>query len=259
MSLTVTAATSTEHRLSSGRRTLAAKAGLMIVEVVILAAGLGSRLGRPYPKPLTPLSSGQSIMRRQIENLRARLGKSIRITAVVGFKLEQILEANPDIGFVYNEAYDVTNTAASLRKALVLTGDAGILWLNGDVVFDAALLDELRPYLLQDQSFVCVNADSVGEEEVKYTLTPERFIRELSKTVADGLGEAVGINYVSSGDKAIVIEGLSKCGKRDYFERGLEIAIEEHGLNLVPIDISEYVCVEVDLESDLERVNALLR
>jgi choline kinase len=230
----------------------------MTIEAVILAAGLGSRLGRPYPKPLTPLSSGQSIMAQQVENLRARLGRSLRITAVVGFKLNLIIEAIPDIGFLYNEAYDVTNTSVSLRKALTGTGDAGILWLNGDVVFDAALLDRLAPYLSRDESFVCVNTASVADEEIKYTRTPEGFIRELSKTVQNGLGEAVGINYVSSGDKAIVIEGLSKCADQDYFERGLEIAIENHGLRLTPVDISEYVCVEVDVESDLERVNSLL-
>ena len=31
----------------------------MANNIVILAAGVGSRLGRPHPKPLTPLSDGR--------------------------------------------------------------------------------------------------------------------------------------------------------------------------------------------------------
>ncbi|MEC7001408.1 MAG: phosphocholine cytidylyltransferase family protein, partial [Actinomycetota bacterium] len=29
-----------------------------MIQAVILAAGMGTRLGRPFPKPLTPLSDG---------------------------------------------------------------------------------------------------------------------------------------------------------------------------------------------------------
>jgi len=228
-------------------------------EAVILAAGLGSRLGRPHPKPLTPLASGQSIMRQQVENLRSRLGQGLRISAVVGFKLHMIVEANPDIGFVYNEAYDVTNTSASLRKALELTGDAGILWLNGDVVFDAALIDDVRGMLESGKSFVCVNTESVADEEIKYTLDKDGYIADLSKTVTGGLGEAVGINYVGPRDKATVLAGLARCADQDYFERGLEIAIAESDLRLRPIDISRHVCIEVDMQEDLERANSLIQ
>ena len=46
----------------------------MAKQVVILAAGLGTRLGRPHPKPLTPLRSGESIMRRAVNALREAYG-----------------------------------------------------------------------------------------------------------------------------------------------------------------------------------------
>src|SRR5699024_11710972 len=57
------------------------------------------------------------------------------IMIVVGFKLEQIMEAAPDAAYVYNEAYDQTNTSKSLLKALRASAGRGTLWLNGDVVF----------------------------------------------------------------------------------------------------------------------------
>ena len=70
--------------------------------------------------------------------------------------------------------------------------------MNGDVVFDPAVFERVRPLVERDQSFVWVNTAAVGDEEVKYTVTDDGSIDELSKTVSDGLGEAVGINFVAS-------------------------------------------------------------
>ena len=68
----------------------------MTVNVVILAAGMGSRLGRSLPKPLTELSDGRTIMQQQHDNIRAAFGTDVTITTVVGYKLEHIIEAFPD-------------------------------------------------------------------------------------------------------------------------------------------------------------------
>jgi choline kinase len=95
----------------------------------------------------------------------------------------------------------------------------------------------------------------VSDEEVKYTVTPEGFIKELSKTVKGGIGEAVGINYISSRDKKAFIRQLTRVDDQDYFERGLELAIAEDGVLLEPMDISDLYAVEVDFAEDLERAN----
>jgi CDP-glycerol glycerophosphotransferase len=133
-----------------------------------------------------------------------------------------------------------------------------VLWLNGDVVFDPAVLELALPSVLADESFVCVDTNTVADEEVKYTLDGDGYIRELSKTVIGGLGEAVGINYVSTADKPTLIEHLAACDDQDYFERGIETAILDKGLRFRPIDISMFAAVEVDFETDLHRANALL-
>jgi choline kinase len=228
------------------------------VNVVVLAAGMGTRLGRPYPKPLTPLADGRSILRQQLDHLRATFGPDARITVVVGFKMGLVMEAAADeASFVYNELYDQTNTSKSLLKALRLAPPGGVLWLNGDVVFVPGLLDELRGHIEAGHSFVAVNTDSVAEEEVKYTLDGDGYVKELSKQVTGGLGEAVGINYVTADDRPALIEHLDRCADQDYFERGLETAIAETGLRVAAVDISRYGCVEVDFEPDLARANTL--
>jgi CDP-glycerol glycerophosphotransferase len=226
--------------------------------VVILAAGMGTRLGRPHPKPLTPLADGRSIMRQQLDHLRATFGSGAHITIVVGFKMDLIMEAAAgEAAFVYNELYDQTNTCKSLLKALRLAPPGGVLWLNGDVVFVPGLLDELRKHIEAGRTFVAVNTASVADEEVKYTLSADGYIDELSKTVVGGLGEAVGINYVAAADRPALIEHLDACADQDYFERGLETAIARDGIRVSAVDISAYGCVEVDFEPDLARANEL--
>lgn len=230
----------------------------MSAQAVILAAGMGTRLGRPWPKPLTPLADGRTIMQQQHDNLRSALGADVRILTVVGFKLELILEAFPDVAYAYNESYDQTNTNRSLLKALRLLPEGGVLWMNGDVVFDPRVLERVIPRMEADESFICVNTAAVGDEEVKYTVDEAGFVRELSKQVLAPLGESVGINFVAGRDRDALVRGLVACDDGDYFERGIELAIEREGTRFHPVDISDLFAVEVDFEEDLARANTHL-
>ncbi len=227
----------------------------MSTQVVILAAGMGSRLGRSIPKPLTRLADGRTILGQQVDNIRAEFGSEARITAVVGYKLESIVEAFPDLSFVYNERYDQTNTSKSLLRALRESGSGGVLWMNGDIVFDPGVLARVRPLMAADRSFVCVNTAQVSDEEVKYTVGAEGYVAALSKTVEGGLGEAIGINYISAADKPALTRQLARVADQDYFERGIELAIEQDKLRIEPVDISDLYAIEVDFAEDLERAN----
>ncbi len=230
----------------------------MSLNVVILAAGMGTRLGRPHPKPLTPLADGRSILRQQLDHLHTTFGDNVHISIVVGFKMNLIMEAaSADASFVYNELYDQTNTNKSLLKALRLAPEGDVLWMNGDVVFVPGLLDSLTEHIEAGRSFVAVNTASVAEEEVKYTLDGDGFVKDLSKQVVGGLGEAVGINFVTAGDRDVLIRHLDRCADSDYFERGIETAIAEDGMRVKAIDISAFDCVEVDFAADLARANEL--
>ena len=227
----------------------------MTLQVVILAAGMGTRLGKPWPKPLTPLADGRSIMAQQLENVEKVFGQEARVTIVVGFKMEMIMEAHPNAAFIYNEVYDQTNTSKSLLKALRASQESGVLWLNGDVVFDPRVLERVQSRMREEKSFVCVNTSATSDEEIKYTVDSNGNINSLSKQVVNALGEAVGINFIGKGEKAAVINHLEECADNDYFERGLELAIEKAGIKLEPVDISDLFTVEVDFQADLERAN----
>lgn len=226
------------------------------MKIIILAAGIGSRLGNPFPKPLTPLKNGKSIMQMQTENIASKYNID-DINVVVGFKKDLIMERFPELTYVYNPFFDRTNTSKSLLQALKKHRDKSVLWFNGDVVFDQKILDILHPYIEANTSFVAVNTSKVAEEEVKYTLK-DGYIKELSKTIKNGLGEAVGINFISSNDILRFINRLEECDANDYFERGLELAIEKDNVKVEAVDISKYNCMEIDFAEDLENANKML-
>ena len=223
------------------------------MKVIILAAGIGSRLGKPHPKTLTLLSNGRTILQHQVKAL-LRYVHIDDIYVVVGFKKELIMEAFPELTYVYNDYFDTTNTSQSLLRGLRKVRNDDVIWINGDVVFDHVVIDRL---IRAARSCMAVNTASVGEEEVKYALDENGLIYEVSKTVAMPKGEAVGINLVKREDVELLIQGLEKCDKNDYFERGVELAIEQ-GLRMIPVDVSDLICKEIDFEEDLAQINEIL-
>ncbi len=225
------------------------------MKIIILAAGIGSRLGNPLPKPLAVLQNGKSIMQMQIDNFTKHFNTD-NIMVVVGFKKDLIMESFPQLAFVYNTFFDTTNTSKSLLHALKKNKNQKVLWINGDVVFDENVLSVLKPYIKNKQSFVVVNTAKVGDEEVKYTLA-DGYIDKLSKSVKNALGEAVGINFIAKKDIKTLIKWLERCEPNDYFEKGIELAIENDGLQIVPVDISQFKCVEIDFQEDLDNANSL--
>jgi len=223
------------------------------MKAIILAAGIGSRLGNSNPKPLTKLNNGESILERQVAYLSEYLGVT-NIIAIVGYKKDLIMESFPNLLYVYNNFYDTTNTSKSLLAGLNKIEDENVLWLNGDVVFEKKLL----PQIIQcSKSCMAVNTNSVGEEEIKYNVFDDGNIKEVSKTVSPALGEAVGINKIISSDLSLFKGNLEKCNNQDYFEKALELSIQD-GMKIMPVDINKYLCMEIDFWDDLEQINKQL-
>jgi histidinol-phosphate/aromatic aminotransferase/cobyric acid decarboxylase-like protein/choline kinase len=116
-----------------------------VSKAVVLAAGLGSRMGSQTAKPLMPVA-GIPILRRTLRNL-AQAG--VRETVLVVGHLADDIRA--DIGpvwdgmtvrYVESEAYRLTNNSYSLWLAREHL-DQDVWLVEGDVVFDAELLTAL--------------------------------------------------------------------------------------------------------------------
>lgn len=223
------------------------------MKAVILAAGKGSRLNHPeIPKPLTTLSNGKSILQYQIDALTPWFPPQ-SIHLVVGYREQDIIDRFPNCSFVHNPHFAGENTAKSLLRALVGM-DEDILWLNGDVVFDPEIL---KPIIISKVSAMIVNVGPVGDEEVKYRADKGNKILEVSKTVLESQGEALGINLCKRNDLLLFIESLKECSENDYFERAIQISIDK-GMHVNAIPVRQNQCTEIDFPEDLERANQMI-
>jgi choline kinase len=224
------------------------------VKIVILAAGMGTRLGTLIPKPLTSLKDEKTILDYQVQTLEKIVGID-NIVIIVGYKKELIMEKVPDATFVYNAAYAHNNTGKSLLTALRKI-DEDAIWMNGDVFFEKEAIELIKD---SQHSAVLVDTKKCSDEEIKYTLNKAGNIVELSKVVKNGKGEAVGINFVKREDLPAFRTALEAIEKQDYFEKALENLTLKKQLVLKPVYLGDVYCKEIDFPEDLEEVQGYCR
>lgn len=224
------------------------------MKAVILAAGMGTRLGTLIPKPLTSLQDEKTIMDFQVQRLSDAVGAD-NVMAIVGYKKELVMEKFPELTFVYNHAYTQTNTAKSLLTALRKIDD-DVVWVNGDVYFEPKALAKL---LASDSSALLVDTKKCGDEEIKYTLDEAGNIQQLSKQVAEGIGESVGMNMIKRADLSAFREALEAVANQDYFEKALENLTTTGQLILRPVHLEDMFCQEIDFPEDLETVRQYIK
>ena len=228
----------------------------MSTQIVILAAGMGSRLGRSLPKPLTELADGRTIMKQQFDNIhhafgdnaarhdRRRLQARAHHRGVPRGILRLQRAVRPD--------EHVQEPPARARAS----APGGVLWMNGDIVFDPKVAGarsedhRARPVVRHRQHLQ-------GEPTKKSSTrrTPTATSSELSKTVEAASARPSASTTFRGATRQCWSASSARVDDQDYFERGIELAIEQDGVRFEPVNISDLYAVEIDFAEDLERAN----
>lgn len=221
-----------------------------MLDVVFLAAGLGSRLGGGVPKPLTPLGDGgETLLGRQVRLLQPLREAGARFSVVVGHRATEVAAHVPGVAPVQNADYATTGTARSLLAGLH-AGAGPVLWLNSDVCFSRSFADAVVAAALEPTtSLIGVKRGRTADEEVKYLLQ-DGVVSALSKEVEGGLGEAIGVNLVAAQDRPAFVAALAQVAPTAYFEAAVELTVER-GHRWAPLDLTQHFAVEVDFPDDL--------
>lgn len=219
------------------------------MKAVILAAGMGTRLGSLIPKPLSAVKNEKVIIDYQVKNLSKSIGIH-NILVVVGYKKELIMERHPQLIYIYNNRYIQTNTSKSLLMALEKIND-DVLWVNGDVFCDKEVINML---INSGRTSCLVDPNTCDHEAIKYTCFDDGNIKNISKDIENARGEALGINLILQKDLAKFKQELALVSDTAYFEKALENLTANQQLKLKPIDKGNYFCTEVDFQEDLEKV-----
>lgn len=103
--------------------------------VVVLAAGRSHQLDGAVKVLIRHPSTGRTILD---DIVRAFEGK--QVTVVVGFRCIEIMQARPDVEFVVNPDWALTNNAMSLGLAL---DDRPTYVVSGDMFFERPLITRL--------------------------------------------------------------------------------------------------------------------
>jgi len=238
------------------------------MKAVILAAGCATRL-RPYsddtPKTLLPVG-GVPILRRTITSL-LRLGFD-QFVIGTGYLEHMVRDAvaswfpNVDVTFVTNENFRTTNNAYSLLLTRPYVETDGFILLDGDVVFDIEVVEELV-----ERGPDCLAVRSVGQiglEEVKVTADVHDRVLAIGKhvPVRSAMGESVGIELFSAASSLRLFQALDHRVREqglvnEYYEAAFQEVID-HGPTLYGVDIGSMYATEIDTIEDLIAANARL-
>lgn len=230
------------------------------MKALILNSGTGSRMGAltaEQPKCMTPLLRGETILSRQLTQLCAFGITEIVITTG---KFDEVirnycrdLDLPLQYTFVKNARYSQTNYIYSIYCARDVLED-DILLLHGDLIFEDSVLCDL---------LACSHSAMAVSTTVPL---PEK---DFKAVVGDDAIRAVGIQFF---DDAVAAQPIYLLKKQDwsvwlgeivsFCERGEDRCYAEHALNevscqmqLMPLDVKNRLCAEVDTPEDLAAMN----
>jgi choline kinase len=232
----------------------------MVEAAVILVAGIGSRL-RPItdtrPKALAPVGD-ETILGRAVR-LLLDFGIS-RLILATGYREDAVraalAELESEVIYCPNPRYDNTQNSVSLALCREAVGGRSFFKLDGDVVFDAELLERIAA----PASELSAGIDSSRklDEEAMKVVVEGRAIRRFGKGVplADSHGESIGIERIASSASSKLFAALEQridAGITNlYYEDVYSQMIERSELAAEAADVSGLRWTEVDTLEDLE-------
>jgi choline kinase len=167
-----------------------------------------------------------------------------------------------EVTFVTNSDFRTTNNAYSLLLMREHVEPDGFILLDGDVVFDLGVIEELV-----ERGPDCLAVRSVGEiglEEVKVTADNEDRVLAIGKhvPVRSAMGESVGIELFSAASSKRLFSALDERVRKqnlvnEYYEAAFQQIVDE-GTTLYGVDIGSMYASEIDTIEDLMAANQRL-
>jgi len=203
----------------------------MIKDVIILAAGVGSRL-RPLtdsvPKTMIKVS-GKTIIERLFEQLI--IDKNMVISVLAGYKHEILKEYLDSKGyqfnFIVNEIFDKTNNMFSLSLGLdeIISNKNNLIVINADCVYDDEIIKQM---LISDKSCIAIDNTSFNEESMKVILDKKGNVVEMSKKIEKAENSFVSMDIYNFSNESkqnlnIIVKDFLKKGDLNSWT---EVAID---------------------------------
>ena len=236
-------------------------AALSPVSAIILAAGVGRRLGNSAPKVLLDFD-GKTLLARHIAALHAHGVRDIAIT--VGHRPDLIrdeldrLGALDGVALMENPRYREGSVVSLAVQRERLVAGAMVLLMDGDVLCDSRMIGRLLAAAPQNV-LLFDEAIEPGDEPVKICLNGTTIVdfAKLPDHAHERHGESVGFFRFSPdmaaalGERANAYVRAGRAGAE--YEAALRELILAHPDRFGYEDISDLPWTEIDFEADVAR------
>ncbi|UPG71348.1 phosphocholine cytidylyltransferase family protein [Roseomonas gilardii subsp. gilardii] len=235
---------------------------------IILAAGVGQRLGRSDDRPKILLEfGGHTLLARHLAALEAHGIRQVAIT--IGYHGELIRAEVERLGwqdrvhFVENPDFRQGSLVSLAVQADTLRWGGPVLLMDGDVLYDPAMLGRLLHAPGENLLLVDLEIEP-GDEPVKICFRDGLIVdfRKRPERMHDWHGESVGFFRFSP-----EMAGLLAARCEDYVQRGeKKVEYEEAIRDLIlaeparfqAVDISDLPWTEIDFPEDVLRAENVI-
>ncbi len=234
------------------------------MKALILNSGLGRRMGvltSEHPKCMTEISSKDTILSHQLK-LIAESGIT-EVVMTTGYFDSVLVNYCHSLGlplhftFVNNPIYDKTNYIYSIYCAKEQLDDDDIVMMHGDLVFEASVFDSV---VESEQSCMTVSSTlPLPEKDFKAVIHNGRIEKVGIEFFTDALS-AQPLYKLCREDWKIWLDSICEFCESDNRKVYAENAFNEVSdrCNIVPFDVKNALCGEIDTPEDLAVISAKL-
>ncbi|KUO42676.1 MAG: hypothetical protein APU95_03085 [Hadesarchaea archaeon YNP_N21] len=253
----------TESFISNLESALKSLRGRKTTEVIILAAGVGKRLGK-VSKPMLRFGR-KTLIERNIRNILETGLKNI--TVVTGYLEDKVKKtvkekfSRANIRFISNPAYDSSGSGYSLLLAERIFRNNDFIFMDADILYDERILNFLLNCSHENVALVDPRSGFKGEE-VSVFAREDRVIG-LGKDMRYPelyAGEAIGMyRFSKSAGAALANElkaMLEKRGRNVEYEDVLDLLAKQ--VSIYPRRIPPLPWIEIDTEEDMIRAEKII-
>ena len=254
--------------LSPGRSPEPPDAGAAIA--VVLAAGVGKRLGAGHAGPKMLLAfGGRSLLQRRLQALAACGVREVSIT--VGHEGEAVraealrtAPAGLAVSFVENPRYREGSLLSLLVQARAFAAGRPVLLMDGDVLHDARMVARLLGAGAPDRLLVDPELEP-GDEPVKVCFRGERIVdfRKVPADPGERHGESVGFFRFSPATAAALhargmeIAAAPGGGALEY-EEAIRDLLLAPGAAFGAVDVGDLPWTEIDFPEDVAKARDVI-
>jgi choline kinase len=235
------------------------------VQAVLLAAGLGSRLGpltERVPKALIPVG-GQPLLAYAVAFAKSAGALDLVVVGGYGYDLvaAELARRGLRVRLVRNDAFRDGNLVSLLSARPVIDPGRDLLVMNIDHIYRPAIAQIVGAPASEVTAFIDTDR-TLGDDDMKVERDGAGRVRRIAKTLATWDAGYVGMTKIpalaSARYWAEVDAAHASEGRAIHVERVLA-RLADAGIGPACRDISGHGWLEVDLPEERERAEAAVR